>query len=157
MNRLDISTPLAEVSDFVLELAQPDGSTIRICVSVGRQPISLSVFLRLLAQKGIIARGGGSPAQSDVLASEARQRGLLMDIDDGSEYPSYDYEISGGTDDPFADESNANAAEETKLHTFQLKRRETLCDRCLLAGDPDPACHECALVLENAIRQGGRL
>ena len=157
MNRIDTSTSLAEISDFVLELAQPDGSTVRVCVSIGPQPISLAVFLRLLAQKGNIAWGGGSPTRSDVLASEARQRGLLMDIDDGGEYPSYGYEISDGMDDPFADSSNADAAEKTKQHTFKLKLRETLCDRCRRAGDPDPACHECALVLENAIRQGGRL
>ena len=110
MNRLDTSTPLAEVSDFVLELAQPDGAAVRVCVSVGTQPISLAVFLSLLSQQGLIARGGGSPPRSARLASAARQRGLLMDVDDGGEYPSYGYEVSDGTDDPFSGGNPAGKA-----------------------------------------------
>jgi hypothetical protein len=104
MIRLDTSTPLAEVSDFVLELAQPDGSTTRICVSLSRPPVSLSIFLKMLAQEGAIAMGGGNPAWSSTLASEARQRGLQMRVDDDSRFPSYTEYVYDGMEDPFADE-----------------------------------------------------
>lgn len=62
MNRLDTSTPLAAASDYVLELAQPDAPTIRLCVSCksGGEMRPLFDFLENLALRGLIARGGGS-------------------------------------------------------------------------------------------------
>ena len=130
MNRTTTDTPLAQVTDYVLDLQQPNGHAQRLCVSCPSSGPLRPVFdfLESLALCGLVGRGGGSPVRTRE-QELAKKMGLVMDTDaDGPPM-----------EDPFSDPDDPFSDGYTPPFTLSRQRMDTIAFevQSALRHDPD--------------------